>query len=112
MAALNIAGTQAGKPYQWGGTGPVAYDCSGLVQWAFRQVGILLPRTTWQQARVGSAVPLWAIQPGDVVILKRDGSHEGIYAGSGRVLNSYDYGVGVVMTPLSRFAIYAIRRFY
>jgi hypothetical protein len=112
MLALGIARSQTGKPYEWGATGPAAYDCSGLVQWAFRQVGILLPRTTWQQARAGSPVPLSAIEPGDVVVLNSDGSHEGIYAGNGQVLNAYDYGVGVVLTPLSQFDIYAIRRFY
>ncbi len=112
MAALAFAKSQAGKPYQWGATGPNAYDCSGLVQWAYRWVGIFLPRTTWQQARAGSPVPLAAIQPGDVVVLNADGSHEGLYVGNGAVLNAYDYGVGVVYSPLSQFKIYAIRRFF
>ncbi|MFI5781536.1 NlpC/P60 family protein [Nocardia sp. NPDC051570] len=112
MAALSVATSQTGKPYQWGAVGPHSYDCSGLVQWAFRQVGILLPRTTWQQARAGSAVPFFALMPGDVVIVNPDGSHEGIYAGGGLLLNAYDYGVGVVATPLSQFHIYAIRRFF
>ena len=109
MSAMNVARTQLGKPYQWGGTGPNAFDCSGLVQWAYRWVGIFLPRTTWQQARAGSAVPLFAIQPGDVVVVNRDGSHEGIYVGNGMLLNAYDYGVGVVYTPLIQFHIFAIR---
>jgi peptidoglycan DL-endopeptidase CwlO len=112
LAALGIAGTQVGKPYEWGGTGPIAYDCSGLVQWAFRQVGVSLPRTTYQQARAGSAVPIGALQPGDVIVLNSDGSHVGIYAGEGMVLNAYDRGYPVGLTPLNRFAIFAIRRFY
>ncbi|WP_245401284.1 C40 family peptidase [Nocardia albiluteola] len=112
MAALSIAKTQVGKPYQWGGTGPNAFDCSGLVQWAYRWVGIFLPRTTWQQARAGSPVPLGSIQPGDVVVLNPDGSHEGMYVGNGTVINAYDYGVGVVYSPLRQFHIYAIRRFF
>ncbi|MFF0490745.1 C40 family peptidase [Nocardia sp. NPDC003482] len=112
MAALSVATSQTGKPYEWGGVGPYAYDCSGLVQWAFRSVGILLPRTTWEQARAGSAVPFFALMPGDVVIVNDDGSHEGIYAGGGLLLNAYDVGVGVVLTPLSEFHIYAIRRFF
>jgi cell wall-associated NlpC family hydrolase len=112
MSAMNVARTQLGKPYQWGGTGPNAFDCSGLVQWAYHWVGIFLPRTTWQQARAGSAVPLFAIQPGDVVVVNRDGSHEGIYVGNGMLLNAYDYGVGVVYTPLIQFHIFAIRRFF
>ncbi|WP_460697969.1 C40 family peptidase [Nocardia thraciensis] len=110
--ALGLAQTQAGKPYVWGATGPDTYDCSGLALWAFRQVGIMLPRTTWQQAEAGSAVPLGALQPGDIVVVNNDGSHEGIYAGGGQLLNAHSPGVGVVMTPLSEFEIYAIRRFY
>ncbi|WP_228818105.1 C40 family peptidase [Nocardia transvalensis] len=112
MAALSLATSQTGKPYEWGAEGPHAFDCSGLVQWAFRQVGILLPRTTWQQARSGSAVPFWALMPGDVVIVNPDGSHGGIYAGGGLLLNAYGAGVGVTLTPLSHFHIYAIRRYF
>ncbi|MQY25545.1 hypothetical protein NRB56_11020 [Nocardia sp. RB56] len=112
LAALSAAGTQVGKPYEWGATGPVAYDCSGLVQWAFRQVGVTLPRTTYQQARAGSPVPIGALQPGDVIVLNRDGSHVGIYAGEGMILNAYDRGYPVGLTPLNRFSIFSIRRFY
>ncbi len=112
MGALQIALSQIGKPYAWGAVGPLAFDCSGLVQWAFRQVGILLPRTTWQQARAGSAVPFFALMPGDVVVVNPDGSHEGIYAGGGMLLNAHSDGIGVVLTPLSAFQIYAIRRFF
>ncbi|WP_406273260.1 C40 family peptidase [Nocardia sp. NBC_00881] len=111
LGALAAAVTQIGKPYQWGGTGPFAWDCSGLVQWAYRQVGVNLPRTTWQQAKVGVAVPRSALSIGDVVVLNSDGSHVGIYAGFGQVLNAYDWGVPVGFTPLERFDIYAIRRF-
>jgi cell wall-associated NlpC family hydrolase len=46
------------------------------------------------------------------VVLNADGSHEGLYVGNGTVLNAYDYGVGVVYSPLSQFHIYAIRRFF
>ncbi|WP_327114543.1 C40 family peptidase [Nocardia sp. NBC_01730] len=111
LGALAAAVTQIGKPYQWGGTGPFAWDCSGLVQWAYRQVGVNLPRTTWQQARAGVSVPRSALSIGDVVVLNSDGSHVGIYAGLGQVLNAYDWGVPVGFTPLKQFDIYAIRRF-
>ncbi|MFR9753120.1 C40 family peptidase [Nocardia sp. 004] len=111
LGALAAATTQLGKPYEWGGTGPFSWDCSGLVQWAYRQVGVKIPRTTWQQAKVGTPVPRYALSPGDVVVLNRDGSHVGIYAGYGQVLNAYDWGVPVGYTPLRQFDIYAIRRF-
>ncbi len=112
MAALGLATTQTGKPYLWGGTGPDAWDCSGLVQWAFRSVGIDMPRTTWQQADAGLEVPYGALQPGDIIILNGDASHVGIYAGGGNILNAHSPGVPVGLTPLSDFDIYDIRRFY
>nr|WP_245550880.1 NlpC/P60 family protein [Nocardia paucivorans] len=111
LGALTAALTQLGKPYEWGGEGPYAWDCSGLVQWAFRQVGVQLPRTTWEQARVGAAVPRYALSPGDVVILNPDASHVGIYAGYGQVFNAYGRGVPVGFTPLNKFVIKTIRRF-
>jgi peptidoglycan DL-endopeptidase CwlO len=112
VAALGLAATQAGKPYQWGGVGPHAWDCSGLVQWAFRGVGIVLPRTTWKQAEAGLEVPVHALQVGDVIILNNDASHVGIYAGTGYVFNAYGVGVPVGLTPLESFDIYSIRRFF
>ncbi|WP_280245944.1 C40 family peptidase [Nocardia abscessus] len=111
LGALAAATTQIGKPYEWGGTGPSSWDCSGLVQWAYRQVGVSIPRTTWQQATAGTPVPRAALSPGDVVVLNSDGSHVGIYAGGGQVLNAYGRGVPVGFTPLTEFDIYAIRRF-
>ena len=111
LVALTAATSQTGKPYLWGGTGPDAWDCSGLVQWAFRQAGVHLPRTTWEQAKVGLPVPLWALSPGDVIILNRDASHVGIYAGFGQVFNAYGRGVPVGLAPLAQFDIFTIRRF-
>lgn len=111
VGALAAAVSQTGKPYEWGGTGPFTWDCSGLVQWAFRQVGVNLPRTTWEQAKVGAPVPFFALSPGDVVVLNTDGSHVGIYAGFGQIFNAYDWGVPVGLSPLRQFDIYAIRRF-
>ena len=111
LGALTAATTQVGKPYEWGAMGPHSWDCSALVQWAFRQVGVLLPRTTWEQAEVGAVVPRFALSPGDVVILNADASHVGIYAGFGQVLNAYGRGVPVGLSPLNQFEIYTIRRF-
>lgn len=111
LGALTAAATQIGKPYEWGATGPFTWDCSGLVQWAFRQVGVHLPRTTYQQARVGAVVPFGALSPGDVVILNDDASHVGIYAGFGQILDAHDWGVPVGLHPLREFDIFTIRRF-
>ncbi|MEU3015122.1 NlpC/P60 family protein [Nocardia asteroides] len=111
IGALTAAATQIGKPYEWGANGPHAWDCSALVQWAFRQVGVELPRTTWEQAKVGMPVTFRGLAPGDVVILNGDGSHVGIYAGMGQILDAHDWGVPVGLHPLREFDIFTIRRF-
>ena len=116
LAALAAAATQTGKPYLWGGNGPDAWDCSGLVQWAFRTVGISLPRTSQEMARYtgGMLVPLSALQPGDVVTMDTYdiAGHVGIYAGNGMVFNAYGTGVPTGLRPLSDFRIHNIRRFF
>ena len=111
LMALTAATTQSGKPYLWGGVGPDAWDCSGLVQWAFRQAGVSLPRTSQQMAKVGAPVPLWALSPGDVVVLNSDASHVGIYLGFGQIFNAYGRGVPVGIAPLAQWQIFTIRRF-
>ncbi|MFT3899068.1 MAG: NlpC/P60 family protein [Gordonia sp. (in: high G+C Gram-positive bacteria)] len=88
MGALQVAMTQIGKPYKWGATGPNAWDCSGLIQWAFRSVGVNLPRVSQAQAKVGKAIPIAALAPGDVIIFYRNAGHIGIYAGGGQVFHA------------------------
>ncbi len=66
--------SQLGKPYAWGGVGPNSWDCSGLTLWAFRSVGITLPRTTYGQVGMGVPVDRGSIQPGDLVFWDTDGS--------------------------------------
>ncbi|MDH6281662.1 NlpC/P60 family protein [Prescottella agglutinans] len=116
MAALTAATTQAGKQYVWGGNGPDVWDCSGLVQWAFRTVGINLPRTSQEMARdtAGMLVPLSALQVGDVITMNTYdiAGHVGIYAGNGMVFNAYSSGVPIGLTPLSDFDIHNIRRYF
>ena len=93
-AVVAAAMTQLGVPYVWGGASPgVGFDCSGLVQWAYAQIGVSLPRTTFEQVTVGQPVPLTDLRPGDLVFSRsvRDGEvidlgHVAIYAGGGRVV--------------------------
>ncbi len=86
VKALVLAITQIGKPYQWGAAGPNSFDCSGLMSWAFKQVGVTLPRSSSQQARVGRAVSIDELQPGDLIFSYFPVSHVGIYAGGGKML--------------------------
>jgi cell wall-associated NlpC family hydrolase len=71
--ALDWAETQGGKPYEWGGTGPSGYDCSGLVQTAFRHEGVSLPRTTYEMLASPDLIRVSAPQRGDLVFF--DDSH-------------------------------------
>ena len=62
--ALAFARAQMGKPYVWGATGPSSYDCSGLTQAAWKAAGVDLPRTTWDQVKVGQRVATKDLQAG------------------------------------------------
>ena len=67
MIAVQAALTRIGSPYSWGGSGPNAFDCSGLVMWAFQQAGISLPHSSQALAQGGQPVDMSQMQPGDVV---------------------------------------------
>jgi len=108
--ALRFALAQRGKPYVYGGTGPSSYDCSGLVQRAWRVAGVRIPRTTQEQARTGAAVPLGKVRLGDLVIFYHDASHVGIYAGHGMVVVAPHAGAVVRLQEMRWMPIYAVRR--
>ncbi|WP_299036277.1 transglycosylase SLT domain-containing protein [uncultured Pseudokineococcus sp.] len=78
-----------GVPYRWGGTDPkTGFDCSGLVQHAFKELGIDVPRVAKDQMKIGRAVPgLAAARPGDLVVLD-GGGHIGIYVGDGKMVHA------------------------
>lgn len=100
LVALAAAFTQVGKAYEWGGTGPDTWDCSGLVQWAFAQAGVELPRLSEEQALVGDQIPVDEMVPGDVITFRDAADHVGIYAGDAQVLNAYDQTRPIGLTPL------------
>jgi cell wall-associated NlpC family hydrolase len=66
--AVQYAKTKLGLPYVWGAQGPRAYDCSGLVQDAYRHAGVSLPRTTYDLISVGMPVPRSEVREGDLVL--------------------------------------------
>ena len=77
-----------GDPYLWGGTSPLGFDCSGLMQWAFAQVGLHLPRTSFEQWETGTPVP--APAPGDLVFFQTyapGASHVGLAVGHGQFID-------------------------
>ncbi|GAA1331630.1 MULTISPECIES: NlpC/P60 family protein [Brachybacterium] len=85
-AIVDAARTQIGASYSWGSSNPgVSFDCSGLTQYAYKQVGIDLPRTSGQQVAAGTQVSKSEAQPGDLVVWP---GHMGIYAGGDKVVDA------------------------
>lgn len=102
-----------GRPYRLGANGPDRFDCSGLVQYAYGQAGMQVPRTTSQQFRRARHVDQNRMRPGDIIFFAVDGirvSHVGLYAGDDRFIHSPSPGKSVSWASLdndywaSRFA--------
>lgn len=95
---LQEAYKEIGKPYVYGANGPSAFDCSSFTQTSFKRAGISLPRTSRQQATVGTTVSKGQLMPGDLVFFNTSGSgisHVGIYVGNGNMINAESSGVKV-----------------
>ncbi len=86
--ALAFAKRQLGDRYRYGGTGPNAWDCSGLTRGAWKHAGKKIPRTSQGQARFGKKVSRSKLRKGDLVFFYSGKSHVGIYAGKGRVIHA------------------------
>ncbi|MGA5201508.1 NlpC/P60 family protein [Streptomyces variegatus] len=99
-AAVAYAYQKLGSPYVWGATGPNAFDCSGLVQAAYRAAGVSLPRTTYSQIAAGRRVSRSELLPGDLVFFYAGISHVGIYVGNGRMIHAPNSSAPVRVAPL------------
>jgi cell wall-associated NlpC family hydrolase len=106
-AALRAAESRRGLPYAWGAAGPGSFDCSGLVQWAFAQAGVSMPRVAADQARAGSVVPVSQLAPGDLLFYHTDPtdpgyiSHVALYLGNGWMIQAPQPGMDVQVVPAS-----------
>jgi peptidoglycan DL-endopeptidase CwlO len=109
--AVDAAKAYLGVPYVWGGTDPArGLDCSGLVQRAYADVGVQLPRVAADQARAGVAVPdLAHARPGDLVAFGSPVDHIGIYVGDGKMVVAPRTGESVKVQAVYRTPT-AIRR--
>lgn len=109
QTVVNAAKSQIGKPYVWGATGPNAYDCSGLVQYAYSQAGKNVGRTTYQQAGAGQHVSVSQAQAGD--ILMWGDYHDAIYVGNNQYVHAPQPGQNVTQATISSYFMpdYAIR---
>jgi cell wall-associated NlpC family hydrolase len=101
VQAARAALSKQGSAYVWGGDGPITFDCSGLVKWAFEQAGLPgLPHSAQEQARMGRSVSQSQLQPGDLVALYSPISHIGIYVGNGFYVNAPQSGDVVKVVPV------------
>ncbi|HEV2933971.1 MAG TPA: C40 family peptidase [Streptosporangiaceae bacterium] len=98
--ALQAALSKRGDPYVWGAAGPGAFDCSGLVVWAYAQEGIALPHYTGDLWNSGVHIPRNDLEPGDLVFFFPDISHVGIYIGNGLMVDAPDFGLTVRVDPV------------
>lgn len=115
QAVLEIAAQQIGKPYVWGAESPEeGFDCSGLIDYAFKRAGIKLPGrlTTYTAMQLGKSVKGSTLQPGDWLITN-GGKHMVMYYGDGQVIASPRRGEVVQFQPVSRFKgdIVDVRRY-
>jgi cell wall-associated NlpC family hydrolase len=91
-----------GVPYRYGGSTPAGFDCSGLVQYAYRSAGIRVPRTAVEQFRASLPVDLDEAAAGDLLFFRNSGSsHVGIYVGDNRFVHAPSTGRDVQITSLS-----------
>jgi cell wall-associated NlpC family hydrolase len=98
--ALRWALSRVGDPYVWGAAGPSAFDCSGLVMWAYAHVGISLAHFTGAQWNEGVHVSRSQLQPGDLVFFFADIGHVGMYIGNGLMVDAPTFGQNVQVQPV------------
>ena len=91
-----------GIPYIWGGATTSGFDCSGLVQYIYKSIGVTLPRTTYQQVGEGSAVSINNLEVGDLVFFIGN-AHVGIYVGNNKFIEAQKSGTLVHIENLSGY---------
>jgi cell wall-associated NlpC family hydrolase len=97
---VGIAMQELGTPYVWGGAAPGGFDCSGLVMWAYAQVGVSLPHSSYAQWNYGVPVSVDQLQPGDLVFFDGLG-HVGLYIGGGQFIEAPHTGAFVQISNLA-----------
>ncbi|MDR3035942.1 MAG: C40 family peptidase [Kitasatospora sp.] len=95
--AVGAAVSKLGSWYSYGAAGPSTFDCSGLMQWAYKQAGVSIPRTSQAQAGAGTSLgtDISKARPGDLIIYYGDQHHVGMYVGNGQIIHAPHTGAQV-----------------
>ncbi|OKJ77785.1 C40 family peptidase [Streptomyces sp. CB02460] len=99
--AVQYAVRQIGKPYVWGAEGPSSFDCSGLTSQAWASAGRVIPRTSQEQWRQLTRIPMNALRPGDLVVYFPKATHVALYLGNGLVVQAPRPGTSVKVSPVA-----------
>jgi cell wall-associated NlpC family hydrolase len=91
-AAAALAASLVGAPYRFGGAAPDGFDCSGLVWYVYRAVGVTVPRTAAEQRNMAAPVEMERLKPGDLVFFQTPVDHVGIYLGDGEFVHAPSSG--------------------
>ena len=99
--AIQAMISQLGKPYVWGAAGPDAFDCSGLIAWAYAKAGVSLPHYSGAMYNMTTRISASQLQPGDLVFYGGGGSeHVAVYMGGGQLVHTFSPPTGVAVTQL------------
>ncbi|MDB8790921.1 C40 family peptidase, partial [Romboutsia sp. 1001216sp1] len=106
--AIKLLESQIGKPYVWGATGPKSFDCSGLVQYVYKNaLGKDIPRVSYEQSKFGKAIDKKDLQVGDLIFFdtmnKGRVSHVGMYVGNGEFIHASNPKDGVKKSKLTGY---------
>ncbi|WP_026128756.1 C40 family peptidase [Nocardiopsis halophila] len=103
QAAVNFIYAQIGDSYRMGANGPDVWDCSSLVQASWREAGVSIPRTTYQQVNVGTKVSWDQLQPGDLIFFYDGPSHVGMYVGGNKMVHASTSSKPVLEVQLNSY---------
>lgn len=106
---LQAARKYIGIGYVWGGSTTAGFDCSGLTQRVFRDLGVTIPRTSLQQSRMSGQVSVNNLRVGDLVFFHSPVSHVGIYAGNGMMIDSSRPGTTIAVRQMWNKPVNAVR---